>query len=280
MSQGWGSNPYYNNNPGLNGGGYMMDSPGSGGADSPGMSGRKSDAEQSLRPVTIKQVLDASQAHTDAPWAIEGEQIGQASMVAQVISIENHQTNTKFWLDDGTGRIEARQWWNSGNVDEDRDMDGITENAYVRVQGNIKSFANKKGLNVANIRPCPDPHELYFHLLEAMTVTLVHRRGEPGKGGAKNASTSGGSGAGMAAYNPAGGSGNVNTDRFAAYPEIQRKILEFIASQPDTPDGVRVSAIARAIGGNASDISQALDTLMDDGQVYSTIDEMHFKLSE
>lgn len=37
-------------------------------------------AAQSLRPVTVKQVHSATQAHTDAEWMLEDMEIGQVSL--------------------------------------------------------------------------------------------------------------------------------------------------------------------------------------------------------
>jgi len=62
---------------------------------------------------------------------------------------------------------------------------------------------------------------------------------------------------------------------------VQQKILSFISNQPQSDEGVHVSKIARAIGqqGDAEKISDALEKLMDEGLVYSTIDDSHFNIS-
>lgn len=51
------------------------------------------------------------------------------------------------------------------------------ENSYIRVMGTLKSFGGRNYINATHIRPCKDPHEPYFHTLEAMTVTLMFQRG-------------------------------------------------------------------------------------------------------
>jgi hypothetical protein len=38
---------------------------------------QKNEAQHSLRPVTIGQLKNATQAHTDAEWMIENDEIGQ-----------------------------------------------------------------------------------------------------------------------------------------------------------------------------------------------------------
>lgn len=73
--------------------------------------------------------------------------------------------------------------------------------------------------------------------------------------------------------------------------------MEFLAGQPQSDEGVHVGAVARAVGGEAGKIrsgilvyllgfyethswrSAALDVLMDEGLVYTTIDDSHFQVS-
>ena len=87
-----------------------------------------------------------------------------------------------------------------------------------------------------------------------------------------------------------------SSDQFSHLPNLHRSIIAFIQAQPSSAEGIHVSAIARAVGGDAVTIryvvvlhyhppstrpfSDALDKLTDDGVVYSTGDESHFALSE
>lgn len=47
---------------------------------------------------------------------------------------------------------------------------------YVRVTGALKAFGNKRYINATHIRVASDPHEVYFHVLEAIAVTLMNDR--------------------------------------------------------------------------------------------------------
>jgi len=267
-------NNYYQNGGAGGGGGYLTGSPGS----SPGGMGRKNEAQHSLRPVTIGQLRKATQAHTDAEWMIENNEIGQITVVAQVMSIQIQTTNSVYWLDDGSGRIEARHWMDSSNPEDMEKWGGIVENTYVRVTGNLKMFGSKRYINAQHIRPSTDAHELYFHLGEAMTVDLIIARGmppAPGQITQLNGTTT--SGTGASAYTT---QSRAPTNQFAGLPQLQRNIMEFLVGQPSNSEGVHVGAIARAVqGGDAVQISSALDVLMDEGHVYTTIDDSHFQVS-
>lgn len=49
-------------------------------------------------------------------------------------------------------------------------MSNFREQAYARVTGTLKSLEGKRYLNTKQIRLSLDPHEAYFHILDAMLV--------------------------------------------------------------------------------------------------------------
>ena len=53
------------------------------------------------------------------------------------------------------------------------------ENAYARVFGVPRKFNEAVVLDIYSIRMVEDPHEVLFHLMEAMVVTLHRSRGKP-----------------------------------------------------------------------------------------------------
>lgn len=50
----------------------------------------------------------------------------QVTIVAQVISIQSQTTNSVYWLDDGSGRIEARHWVDSASEVDSEKWGGIS----------------------------------------------------------------------------------------------------------------------------------------------------------
>ena len=50
---------------------------------------------------------------------------------------------------------------------------------YARVFGVPRKFKEAMTFAIYFIRPVEDPHEVFFHLMEAMVVTLQHSRGRP-----------------------------------------------------------------------------------------------------
>jgi replication factor A2 len=43
--------------------------------------------------------------------------------------------------------------------------------------GQLKAFNSKRYINALNVRPVEDSMEIYFHILETITVTLFMERG-------------------------------------------------------------------------------------------------------
>ncbi|KAI6045748.1 replication protein A subunit RPA32 [Pisolithus marmoratus] len=254
------------------GGGYVAGSP-YGGANSPGGFGRKSETSHSLRPMTIHQLLSANQAHADADWMLDDTEIGQVTIVAHIASVQVQATNSQYILDDGSGRIEVRRWIDSSVEDESEKL-GIVEGVYVRVLGSLKMFGNKKYINATHIRPVSSPAEIYFHVLEAMTVTLIWERGPPPRPGQSPQE-----GVPKSSVYSAQPVQSTDSEQYAHLPKLHRAIVAFMQKQPPSEVGVHVGAIARAVGGDAVSISDALDKLSDEGLAFSTIDESHYQLA-
>ncbi|KAH7889370.1 hypothetical protein F5I97DRAFT_1843780 [Phlebopus sp. FC_14] len=275
MSQ-FNDNNYYGSTAAA-GAGYMTGSPFGSSSGSPGGLGRKSEISHSLRPLTIHQLLEASQPHTDADWIVDDHEIGQVTVVAYISSVQTQATNSQYLLDDGSGRIEARRWIDS-SLEDEPEQSGIVEGAYVRVSGSLKTFGSKRYINATHVRPVKSPNEIYFHILEAMTITLIWERGPPPRPGESPKTVMPKeSEAGPSAYSAQSHQVAAN-DQYAHLPQLHQDILNFMSSQPPGNTGVHVSAIARAVGGQAHEISDALDKIMDDGLVFTTIDESHFQL--
>ncbi|KAF8965268.1 hypothetical protein BDZ97DRAFT_799072 [Flammula alnicola] len=243
---------------------------------------QRTEVSNSLRPFTIAQLNKATQAHTDAEWRVDDVEIGQVTIVGQVVSIQKQTTNSVYLVDDGTGRIEARHWVDSSSDEDGSKWGGIEELRYVRVTGGLKSFGKKRYINASHIRNVTDPHEIYFHILEAIAVNLIIERGPPSNpslGATAHTKTENATG-NLSAYSahntPAA------NDQFSHLPALQRAIVKFIMSQPQQDEGVHVGVIAKAIGASGEDapkISDALERLMDDGHVFTTIDDSHFNVS-
>lgn len=104
------------------GGGYLQQqqqqhlSQPTGSFDSP--SGKKkASTNQSLRPVTCKQLNEASQAYADAPFMVDGQELGQVTIVGCIVKMNEQSTNLALQIDDGTGVVDVRMWFEDSDSD-------------------------------------------------------------------------------------------------------------------------------------------------------------------
>ncbi|KAI0006130.1 replication protein A subunit RPA32 [Russula compacta] len=259
------------------GGGYLTGgSPFGSASGSPGGLGRRGTLSQSLRPITVKQFLQATQAHADADWVFENAEFGHVTLVAHVVTVQKQATNCLYKLDDGTGSLEARHWSDSINQESEDGQNEVLPNTFARVTGTIKTFGPKRYINATRIRPVQDAQEPFFHLLDVMAVQLTFDRGPPGSH--MNAQTAGNPS--LSEYSAAQVHHSEVKDQYSQLPPVPRSIVQFMQKQPQTPEGVHVSAIAKAVGADAESIEQALERLLDDGLIFSTINETHFRISQ
>jgi hypothetical protein len=118
MGGGYAANDY--NNQQSYGGGYLQQqqqqSQPTGAFDSPNGK-KKASTNQSLRPVTCKQLIEATQAHADAPLMVDGQELGQVTIVGCIVKINEQSTNLALQIDDGTGIVDVRMWYEDGESD-------------------------------------------------------------------------------------------------------------------------------------------------------------------
>ncbi|KAL2314269.1 Single-stranded DNA binding protein Ssb2 [Schizosaccharomyces pombe] len=232
---------------------------------------RQQGAGNKLRPVTIKQILNASQVHADAEFKIDGVEVGQVTFVGVLRNIHAQTTNTTYQIEDGTGMIEVRHWEHIDALSE------LATDTYVRVYGNIKIFSGKIYIASQYIRTIKDHNEVHYHFLEAIAVHLHFTQ----KANAVNGANAPGYGTSNAlGYNNISSNGAANSleQKLAEYSltPAQMTVMQAIHSAPETNEGVHVRQLAQSVGPGI-DLTAVTDFLQQEGIIYTTIDENHFK---
>ncbi|MCJ1313363.1 replication factor A protein 2 [Agyrium rufum] len=168
-----------------------------------------------LRPVTIRQLLGAIHPHPDAEvFTLDDSDITQVTFCAQIRNISKQTTNMTYKMDDGTGTIEVKKWSDSG-TDGDDDMGGDNDDdedeemaddeyadpnhnnngggarkkrpkkprlktgGWARVCGVLKQYNNRRHVGSHILKPITDFNEVQYHFLEATYVHLYVTRGPP-----------------------------------------------------------------------------------------------------
>ncbi|KAF2267010.1 replication protein A, subunit RPA32 [Lojkania enalia] len=254
---------------GAGGGGFI---PGEGSQQSP--SGRKEFAQETLRPVTIKQLHDAQQIH-EQEITIDGSPISQLTFVGQIRNISNLTTNITYKLDDGTGSIEVKLWVNPENADGPNSSRAkLEEGAYCRVWGKLKIFNGKKHVSSHILRPVEDYNEISYHFLEATYVHLYLTRGPPG-----GAAASGGA-ALNGGYGQQAGGGDYGGTDLGSFSAVAKKVFKHLRETPQTNEGLHQQDIAAQLGIDVADVARAGDDLLAGGLIYTTVDDQTWAVLE
>ncbi|KAJ1733284.1 ATP-dependent RNA helicase dbp10 [Coemansia biformis] len=238
------------------GGGWMKSAGGGGGDDNKARGGYKN---QTLRPVTIKQLAEVPVSTGDMPVNIDGDEIKQVTFVGVVRNISSLSTNVTYTVEDGTGKIDVRLWLSgagdAGDGPQDHMLDPeIATGKYVRVYGELKFFNNARHVNAHKIRAVTDHNEVTYHGLEATYVHLTKTRGP--------ATIAVGLEAGMSAVHSA--------------------ILEAVRNAPPKHEGVDIRDIQAALSARfpAGDVAAAAEWLIGEGHLFTTIDEHHLQATD
>jgi replication factor A2 len=241
---------------------------GSQGGGGEGSATKRSYGKDTLRPVTIKQLLDAHHPHPDADhFMVDDAEMTQMTFVGQVRNISTQTTNVTYKLDDGTGQIEVKVWIDADAMEGEKRGGMPVEQGYARVWGRLKAFNNKRHVGAVNVRPVQDFNEVSYHLLEATVVHLHFTKGPPGAQADGGAANGGMNGQQQQNGNAAGGGD------LAGLSASARKFFACLKSTEQTNEGLHAQDIAGRCSLELSDVLKAADELLALGKVYTTIDD-------
>ncbi|XP_059195753.1 replication protein A 32 kDa subunit [Centropristis striata] len=270
-----------------NQGGYTDSSMGGGYTQSPGgfaspaasQGGEKKGRTRAnqIIPCTVSQLMSASQA--DEAFRVGDVEVAQVTIVGIIRSTDKSMTNIQYKVDDMTGApMDVKQWVDT----EDPGVDSavLPPGTYVKVSGNLRSFQNHRSVVAFSVRPLEDMNEITSHMLEVvqahMALSKPNTMSGAGGGMSSNITSmskpgltnTGGSYAGAMDMANNGLSGN------------QNQVLSLIRGCPD-PQGISIYDVKQRLGTmSMAIIKQAVDFLSNEGHIFSTIDEDHYKSTD
>lgn len=236
---------------------------------------QKRQQEDSITPVTIKQISEAtaSSAEADELALLTGKPIGLVTIVGKIVSKEETGAHKLLSVDDGTGACCCKEYPGEETAEGANEVTFAT-NEYVRVTGKLKSWNDARYIQVMNCRKITDFNEVAFHFLDAMYASSRFSN-EKGSSVAAQATTA--TGAAPAAY-AMPTSGN-NPD---AGGSLQEQLLA-IYNNPSGPaagdSGIEISEMCKLLGGKYTmdAVREAVEMLSNEGHVYSTITDDHHR---
>lgn len=263
-------------------------------------------ASRNLLPVTIKQLLMASSSDAqDTKFKIDDKEFSQCKVVGQIMSRAEQATTVSFVVDDGTGSIVVKMFV-SNDEEEARNQLSLTEYSYVRIFGKLVEFQGKRSVSCHAMHLITDFNEITRHRLEAIYAHLVNTRGIIGNSAASQSvaltgsqgfgmnmgmgmSTGMGMSMGMTSSKPSMGmqvsassTGNMMTvDHGFDFTPLQNMVYNVLHSVKNNSKGITIMEMCQVLPGlNRMQVEDALNFLSNEGHVFNTIDDEHFRIAE
>lgn len=249
--------------------------------------------KQSLLPLTIKQIN--SIRAVDDVFRVDDVELHMLKIIGTLLMPQEHSTNFTFRLNDCTGTMECKQW-----IEKEASAYGkikaLREGAMVKVIGNLREYEGRVHVLVYDVSPLEDWNELTLHMLDVILTHCQRTKGPiPGTGpaaahgmgiGAFSAASPMGRG-GM----PMGGGGgpmgmgagmnlqhamkkesqNLNDVVYEAY-------LKGAHSQTGLSYHDALTVLRQKnININQDQLVRAVQSLCEDGRLYTTIDDEHYR---
>ncbi|KAM9805686.1 replication protein A 32 kDa subunit [Syngnathus typhle] len=255
-------------------GGYTQ-SPG--GFASPSMSqGEKKRTRSSqIIPCTVSQLMSASQS--DESFKIGEVEVTQVTLVGIIRSTDKTLTAIQYMVDDMTcAPMDVKMWVDL--EDPSADSTVLPPGTYVKVSGNMRSFQNHKSVVAFRVRPLEDMNEITSHMLEVVQAHMALSKPQTsaafGTSYPSSMPQSHASGNMVAGY--AGARDTVNN----GLNSNQNQVLSLIKGCPD-PQGIGLHDLKTRLPNiSITAIKQVVEFLSNEGHVFSTIDEDHYKSTD
>lgn len=247
------------------GGGFNASSPPSSAGGNRGT--RKSYDEQTIQPVSIGMCLSA-RGDDSGLELTDGRSLHHIKIVAAVRGVSDFSTNHVFDVEDGTGRIDVKQWTdtNDNTVQVQIRASASREHRYIVVIGQLKDFDGKKTILADSIRSVATGNELTHHLLEVVYVAESYKR--------RNSFINAGPPTGFG--QPIAGTPLVSS---AADGDMKDVVLNSIQTLGDTEQGIHIDELVQRLGAKFPEqqVRAVVNDLSGEGMIYSTIDENYYK---
>lgn len=247
-------------------------------SQSPEKRARQED-KQTCLPATCRLLLDSvAKQSGDKEVLVHGQEVANVVLVGVVEELSQGAV-LEFTLNDGTGRLKVRYYQNDG-----QGLDGIAAGRYVSVVGMLRPSPSLH-ISAMTLRPVTSADEVSYHTIEVAHVALMLRNGGSKAPAAKPSTQSAVSQASVAVAKPsqegvqaaapvsvAAPAGAVKSLTSEAVMEVLRREIE------SKPEGVPLSLLCEQFKGSSeSEVKAALEKLVDEGDVFNTIDDVHFQ---
>ncbi|CAN0860064.1 Replication protein A 32 kDa subunit A [Linum grandiflorum] len=229
-----------------------------------------------LLPLTIKQISQASQSGDEkSSFAINGVDITNVTVVGMVSDKVERITDVGFTIDDGTGRIGCKRWMNDGF--DKMEVEEILEGTYYRVNGHLSSFQGTTSLIAFSVRPVANFAEIPFHFIDCIHSHILNSKAKM-QGGA---TALGESSFTTPVKTEPTSFASQSSKQYTAdgQKDCDQLVIDCLQQFADMGQekGMHIDEVCKHLKLPSEKIKESIRALEDDGLIYSTIDEFHYK---
>jgi replication factor A2 len=166
------------------GGGFQGYGGGGGSSQSPQQQQRtrRQYDEQTLIPVTIRMALAAKPDTSGGEGSLQledGRKLASVKIVAAVRSCNDYSTNILLEIEDGTGLLDVKQWFDDSDCSylQELKTQVLKDNIYVKIVGQLKVYDNKMQLVANSIHPITSGNEITHHMISVVHSAEKFKRG-------------------------------------------------------------------------------------------------------
>ncbi|CAN1825467.1 Replication protein A 32 kDa subunit A [Linum perenne] len=229
-----------------------------------------------LLPVTVKQISQASQSGDEkSSFKINGADVTNVTVVGMVSDKDEKVSDIGFIIDDGTGRVACKRWINEPF--DKIEADGILEGSYVRINGHLSSFQGTTNLVVFSTRPVTNYDEISFHFIDCIHSHILSSKAKLPRMGESTFTT-------PVKSEPTNSQASSASQLAKQYTidglkDCDQLVIECLKQYADMGQekGMHIDEICKHLKLPSEKIKESIRAMEDDGLIYSTIDEYHYK---
>ncbi|KAJ1281737.1 hypothetical protein BS78_04G328400 [Paspalum vaginatum] len=235
-------------------------------------------------PLTVKQIADAHQSGTGdkgAPFVVDGVETANIRLVGMVNGKAERTTDVSFTLDDGTGRLEFIRWVNDAS--DSSETAAIQNGMYVAVIGSLKGLQERKRATAFSIRPITDFNEVTLHFIQCVRMHIENSKSKVGSpartGSSVVASASNGSSEASTPTTLKSNPAPMTIGASGSETDLDKQVLAIFREPAniESEHGVHIDEVIKRFKLPEKTIRDAIRYHEDNGNIYSTIDDNHFK---
>jgi len=219
---------------------------------------------------SIATILHAKHSESDNCFVYKHLKFNTV-MVMGLIREANHEVNgslATYQIDDLSGGLLEIKWWHD---DSGEPLKPLT---YVKVVGQVKTFAGKAHVVAHHVSKMQSLNELIAHNIECVHASMAIRKQNDLTGGGMTTTTT------MTTGHNFGGNTHQTQSTSAVangFTPVQNAVLNLLKTVT-TMTGASVTDICKQLKQfSENQVKQALEFLSGEGHIYSTTDDDHFR---